>query len=101
MYYGIRSFAVLVLSLFLFALGAPAQVGNAGSIQGVVKDPSGGAITNAKVEVIDVVSGYARTTSTGGDGSFLFTNVPFNGYHMTVTANGFATNCCRLFPNAS
>jgi hypothetical protein len=92
MYYGIRSFAVLVLSLFLFALGAPAQVGNAGSIQGVVKDPSGGAITNAKVEVIDVVSGYARTTSTGGDGSFLFTNVPFNGYHMTVTANGFATN---------
>ena len=81
-----------MLSLFVFALGASAQLGNSGSIQGVVKDPSGGAIAHATVEIIDVVSGYVRTASTATDGSFRFTNVPFNGYHMTVTANGFATN---------
>jgi len=89
MYYGLRSFAVLALSLFLFVLGASAQGGNSGSIEGVVKDASGGAIVDATVEIADVVSGYTRATTTGGDGSFRFTNVPFNGYHMTVTADKF------------
>ncbi len=90
MHYGLRSFAVLAISIFLFVLGASAQGGNSGSIDGVVKDSSGGAISNATVQIKDVISGYARATTTGGDGSFRFTNVPFNGYHMTVTAKGFA-----------
>jgi hypothetical protein len=89
MHYGLRSFAVLALSLFLFVLGASAQGGNSGSIEGVVKDASGGAIGNATVEISDVVSGFTRATTTAGDGSFRFTNVPFNGYHMTVTADKF------------
>jgi hypothetical protein len=91
MHYGLRSFAVLVVYLFLFVVGASAQGGHSGSIEGVVKDPSGATITKATVEITDVVSGYARTTNTAGDGSFRFTNVPFNSYHMTVTAKGFAT----------
>jgi Carboxypeptidase regulatory-like domain len=90
MHYGFRSYVVLVVSLFLFALGAFAQGGNSGSIEGAVKDPSGAAITNAVVEISDPVSGYMRSTNTASDGSFHFTNVPFNGYHMTVTATGFA-----------
>jgi hypothetical protein len=89
MHYGLRSFAAVAVSLFLFVLGAFAQGGNSGSIEGVVKDPSGGAIPKATVEIVDVVSGYTRVTNTAGDGSFRFTNVPFNGYHMTVTASGF------------
>jgi hypothetical protein len=89
MHYGLRSSAVLALSLFLFVLGASAQGGNSGSIEGVVKDSSGGAIVNATVEITDVVSGFTRATTTAGDGSFRFTNVPFNGYHMTVTADKF------------
>jgi hypothetical protein len=76
MHYGLRSFGLLAISLFLFVLGAAAQLGNSGSIQGVVKDTSGGAVAHATVEIIDVVSGYVRTTSTEADGSFRFTNVP-------------------------
>ena len=87
----IRGLFLLLGQVFVFALLAGAQLGNSGSLQGVVKDPSGGAIAHATVEIIDVVSGYSRTTSTDTDGSFRFTNVPFNGYHMTVTAAGFAT----------
>jgi hypothetical protein len=67
-----------------------AQLGNSGSIEGVVKDPSGGVVANAIVELTNVVSGYTRQTNTGGDGSFRFTNVPFNPYHLVVTAAGFA-----------
>ena len=63
-----------------------AQMGNSGSIEGVVKDPSGAAVLNVTVEIKDPVSGYLRTTTTNADGAFRFTNVPFNPYHLSVNA---------------
>ena len=84
--------------ILLFALGsmlsaAPvfAQLGNSGSIEGVVKDPSGGVVANATVHIAYGVSGYERTATTGNDGSFRFTNVPFNTYHTVVSEPGFDT----------
>jgi hypothetical protein len=91
MRFGIYRFSALVSMVFLFAAGAFAQQGNSGSIEGIVKDPSGGAVANATVEIKNVVSGLIRTATTAADGTFRFPNVPFNPYHMTVTANGFAT----------
>jgi len=83
---------VFALGLVLSVAVAPAnaQLGNAGSIEGVVKDSSGGVIPGAKVEISYSVSGYQRETTTGSDGSFRFTNVPFNTYHLVVTTSGFA-----------
>src|SRR5438874_6986197 len=82
---------VLVLGIVLsFGTGASeAQVGNSGSIEGVVKDPSGGVVAGAAVEISYAVSGFHRETTTASDGSFKFTNVPFNSYHLAVTAGGF------------
>jgi carboxypeptidase family protein len=82
---------VFVLGLVLFFAYGPAkaQLGNSGSIDGVVKDPSGGVIAGATVEISNPVSRFSRQTTTGNDGSFHFTNVPFNPYHMVVTAAGF------------
>jgi len=89
---GFRKLAFLVLSFsFLFcAMPCRAQLGNAGSIEGVVKDASGGVVVGAKVEISYSVTGYQRETTTGSDGGFRFTNVPFNTYHLVVTASGFA-----------
>src|SRR6202158_3142146 len=89
---GFRKFAFFVLSFsFLFcAMPCRAQLGNAGSIEGVVKDTSGGVVVGAKVEISYAVTGYQRETTTGSDGSFRFTNVPFNTYHLVVTTSGFA-----------
>jgi hypothetical protein len=86
-----RSFALLAffLNLCFGAIPARAQLGNSGSIEGVVKDASGGAVAGATVEISYPVSGYRRTATTGSDGSFRFTNVPFNTYHMVVTQSGF------------
>jgi hypothetical protein len=67
-----------------------AQGGNAGTIEGVVKDPSGAVVANAKVEISNAVSGLRREATTGDSGEFRFTNVPFNPYHVVVTAKGFA-----------
>jgi hypothetical protein len=73
----------------LFATTARAQSGSSGSVEGVVKDPSGSAVANAKVEMSHSVSGFHREAVTGTDGSFKFANVPFNPYHLVVTADQF------------
>ena len=86
----IRGFAFLALNLIFFVVAAFAQLGNSGSIEGVVKDPSGAAVPTVTVEIKDRVSGYLRTTVTNSEGAFRFTNVPFNSYHLSVNANGFA-----------
>lgn len=91
MFKRLSSSLVFVLGLVvLFAAGpAKAQMGNSGSIEGVVKDPSGGVVAGATVEISYAVSGFHRETATGSDGSFKFTNVPFNSYHLAVAAGGF------------
>ena len=85
-----RGLVVLVIHYVLLVVCAFAQMGNSGSIEGVVKDPSGAAVPNVTVEIKDPVSGYLRTTNTNADGAFRFTNVPFNPYHLSVNAQGFA-----------
>src|SRR5579863_5957912 len=81
---------ILAMALLIVAMASWAQ-GNSGSIEGVVKDSSGGVVVNAAVEISNPVSGFSRQTTTGSDGSFRFTNVPFNPYHLVVTASGFAS----------
>jgi len=82
---------VLGFVLLLTAGPAKAQLGNAGSIEGVVKDSSGGVVAGAKVEISYAVSSYQREMTTGSDGAFHFTNVPFNTYHLVVMTPGFAS----------
>jgi hypothetical protein len=86
-----RSYVFLVLSLTVLLFAAPswAQLGNSGSIEGVVKDQSGASVPGAKVEISNPVSSFHRETTTDTDGNFRFTNVPFNPYHLVVTASGF------------
>jgi len=88
----LRIWNVLIMgSLFLLTAGqASAQLGNSGSIEGVVKDPTGGVIAGATVEISYPVTGFHRETTTGSDGDFRFSNVPFNPYHLAVAAPGFA-----------
>jgi Carboxypeptidase regulatory-like domain/TonB-dependent Receptor Plug Domain len=82
---------VWALSMLLCVGRISAQSGNAGSVEGTVKDPSGAAVANATVKISNPVSSFERAVTTGTDGSFRITNVPFNPYHMAVTAEGFAT----------
>src|SRR5437016_14126593 len=77
---------VFGLVLFFAAAPAKAQSGNSGSIEGVVKDASGGVVAGATVEISYAVSGLHREITTGSNGSFKFTNVPFNFYHLLATA---------------
>jgi len=88
-----KSLAAALVVVFHLALvvSAHAQAGGA-SINGTVSDPSGAVVPNATVELHNPVSGFDRKTTTDTLGKFSFSNVPFNPYHMTVTAAGFAQN---------
>jgi hypothetical protein len=75
----------------MLAGAAVAQsAGNSTSVNGTVVDPSGSVVVNAKVEIHNPVSQFDRTTMTDSAGKFSFPNVPFNLYHLSVAAEGFA-----------
>jgi hypothetical protein len=80
-----------VLALIFAALFAHAQSGNAGAVRGTVTDPSGAVIPGATVHLTNASSGLDRTATSDATGQFVFTNVPFNPYQVTVSANGFAS----------
>ena len=70
--------------------GAHGQgLGGAGTVQGTVKDPTGGVMQAVEVRISNRVSGFTRTTTTDAAGKFVFSNLPPNPYHMSVDAQGF------------
>jgi hypothetical protein len=87
-----RFVAIAVISLFLITTRSFAQsAGNSGSINGTVQDPTGALVPNATVEIRNPVSGYDRSATTDTSGKFSFPNIPYNPYHLTATADGFAS----------
>ena len=87
-----RILALCVLGLSTLIMARPVfgqSLGNAGTIQGNVFDPSGAVVAGATVTIRNPVSGYTQSATTTSDGSFRFNNIPPNPYHLEVTASGF------------
>jgi len=74
-----------------FLAGCNTFAQSSGTIHGSVSDPSGAVIAGAAVEIQNPVSHYDQTTKTDTQGNFSFANVPFNPYHVSVSATGFQT----------
>ncbi len=62
-----------------------------GTVRGSVADPTGAVIAGATVEIQNPVSHYTQKVKTDSQGNFVITNVPFNNYHVTASASGFAS----------
>jgi hypothetical protein len=80
--------AIICLSLSLHLEAQSA--GNSGSINGTVVDPTGAVVPNATVEIHNPVSHFDRSVTTDDSGKFTIPNIPFNPYHLSVNATGFA-----------
>ena len=89
MKHGLKDYLFFAMAPVFVLWVAPLWAQSSGSIEGTVKDPSGAAVAGAAVDISYPVSGFKRTTTTRADGGFRFTNVPFNPYHLVVTAAGF------------
>jgi hypothetical protein len=83
---------VVVVCLALGFQAIAQSGGNSASINGTIVDPTGAVVPNATVEIHNPVSHFDRSTTTDKSGNFSFPNVPFNPYHIAVTATGFAPN---------
>ena len=89
------SLALAITAAALFMVGSSGSAyaqATSGTINGTVLDPSGAVVANAGVTIHNPVSGLDRSTSTDSKGNFSFPNIPYNPYHLTVSAAGFAQN---------
>jgi Carboxypeptidase regulatory-like domain/TonB-dependent Receptor Plug Domain len=100
-FYRARLAALAALALSLAATAGAQSAGNSGSIDGTVTDPTGAVVSKARVEIQNPVSGFDRSAMTDSSGKFQFTNIPFNPYHLTVTAPGFAAYVQDVEPRSS
>jgi hypothetical protein len=71
-------------------VGFAQGLGGAGTVQGTVKDPTGGVMVAVTVDLSNPVTGFKRSTTTDAAGKFVFRNLPPNPYHVAVSAQGFA-----------
>ncbi|WP_213805090.1 TonB-dependent receptor [Granulicella sp. dw_53] len=84
----------LLGALFLFMPGrALAQA--TGQISGVVTDPSGGVLANAKVELMSAATAQVRTTTSGSDGAYTLPFVNPGTYQVRVSAPGFSMSLTK------
>ena len=66
------------------------SLGNAGTIEGTVVDPSGAVVAKAEITLRNAVTGYSQAAASSSEGSFRLTNIPPNSYRLEVKASGFS-----------
>jgi hypothetical protein len=80
----------LALLLVLTGLAVPAGAQlYAGSVTGVVSDPTRALIPGADVTLVDADKGFRFTAKTDSNGRYLFRSVPPGNYNLSVKAIGF------------
>ncbi|MBV8906558.1 MAG: TonB-dependent receptor, partial [Acidobacteriia bacterium] len=73
---------------FVLAAVASAQVPT-GTIAGAVRDPSGAAVSGARLTVVNAATKIARTETTSEQGDYSFPSLPPGDYELTVQADRF------------
>ena len=86
---GNRVFRLILIVLTLFVSADLLYADVTGSIQGIVRDRSQGAIVGAHVTITNVKTNLRYESVTGPDGSFHVLALPAGSYTLTVTATGF------------
>src|SRR5262245_38338650 len=81
----------LVIAALLLALvsGTALAQQTTGNVRGMVKDPNGAVVPNAKVTIFDPKTNTSQTIQSGGGGEFEFKNLPVGDYEITIEASGF------------
>jgi hypothetical protein len=94
--YFLRTFlcrSVLLILAFVFygiiaTTNSPAQ-STGGRIRGTVTDATGGAVTGAKIVIINQATGAQRDAESGSNGEYILLEVPVGTYEVQVNQAGF------------
>ena len=84
-----RTLGLCVFGLLSLGPAFSQSLGNAGTIEGTVADPSGSVVAKAAVSIHNPMTGYKQSTTTDKDGAFRLVNIPPNPYHLSVAVPGF------------
>jgi hypothetical protein len=86
-----RSLGVFVVLLWCVSASfVSAQgLGGAGTLQGTIKDPTGGVMQSVVVKITNALSGFSRSVTTDAMGRYAFSNLAPNAYHISVDVQGF------------
>jgi hypothetical protein len=79
--------ALIVILATIVALAQQTR----GTLRGVIKDELGGTIVGATVTLIDA-NGVEKTTTTNGEGAYVFSGLAPGKYSLRATATGFAVS---------
>ena len=86
---GVIRVAILLGGILGFAVVPALSQMNTAEISGIVNDPSGATVANAKVEAVETGTQLKYTTETNASGEFLIAQLPVGEYKLTVTVDGF------------
>src|SRR5437667_5166008 len=86
----IRSLAIRTLILAMAACQLFGQI-DRGTIEGVVKDPSGAVVPNARVQIIRTETNSELELSTNEKGIYNAPNLPVAIYRVVIEKVGFGT----------
>src|SRR4051812_40127038 len=84
----VRLWAAFLGVFLLMAFAAYAQSDNT-NVSGVISDPSGSAIPNAKVTLKNQANGLTREANTNESGAYSIPTIPSGMYPLAVEAAGF------------
>ncbi|HTC76795.1 MAG TPA: TonB-dependent receptor [Edaphobacter sp.] len=76
---------------FVLVTGSTSFAQIAAGLRGRVLDPSGAAVANAHVELIESAKNVHQSTTASSTGDYLFTNLNPGSYEVVVAAPGFQT----------
>src|SRR5467141_2642712 len=85
----IRTLALVVFALTIFAGASTFAQTFRGTILGSVTDSSGAAVPGATVTIKNVDTGLVRTVTTSDDGSYAAPELPIGTYTVSVEKAGF------------
>jgi len=83
--------SALRLTILLVSAGCCYAQVVGGSVSGVVKDSSGGALPVALVEIKNAETGAERKLITDGSGRYAAPSIPVGSYQITVSKEGFVS----------
>jgi hypothetical protein len=69
-----------------------------GNLTGTVADPSGAVVNGAKVEATNDATGQTVSTTTRGNGEYVFANLPIGTYKISVSLPNFKTTTVDRVP---
>jgi hypothetical protein len=89
--------AAFLLLFFWFAVASLHAQFETASVLGYVRDSTGAAVPNSKVQLINTATGVSVTATTDGQGPYLFSDIHIGQYKISAGANGFSSTVTEPF----